>query len=129
MKTQPTFVGTEGAIHLHAKPAVHLDLSFVVDPRNTELNHSLRFHQTLKDSGVTDLLAPFNDRPDRLQHLSYRLKKLRLVTVTFFNDFENVLNQSHRIYVTLVIGVTEKSGARCWYRTSDPLRVKQVLYH
>jgi hypothetical protein len=19
--------------------------------------------------------------------------------------------------------------ARCWYRTSDPLRVKQVLYH
>jgi len=25
--------------------------------------------------------------------------------------------------------VNEKSGARCWYRTSDPLRVKQVLYH
>src|SRR5436309_11196153 len=112
MKTQATFVGTERAVHLHAKAAVHLDLSLVVDPWNTELNHSLRFHQTLKDSGVAELLASFNDRPDRLQHLSYGLKKLRLVRITFFNDFENVLNQSHRIYVILVIGEIGRASCR-----------------
>jgi hypothetical protein len=43
MKTQPAFVRAEGAIHLHAKAAVHLDLSFVVDPRDAKLNHSLWF--------------------------------------------------------------------------------------
>ena len=43
MKTQPAFVRAERAIHLHAKSAVHLDLSFLVDPRDAKLNHSLRF--------------------------------------------------------------------------------------
>src|SRR5437588_11199339 len=101
MKTQATFVGTERAVHLHAKAAVHLDLSLVVDPWNTELNHSLRFHQTLKDSGVTELLASFNDRPDRLQYLSYGLKKLRLASVTYLYDVENVMTKCNRLYVVL----------------------------
>src|SRR4029077_4118094 len=43
MKTQPAFVRAESAIHLHPKAAVHLDLSFLVDPRDAKLNHSLRF--------------------------------------------------------------------------------------
>src|SRR4029434_8014733 len=96
MKTQPAFVRAERAIHLHAKPAVHLDMSFVVDPRNAKLNHSLRFDQTLQNSGVSELLAAVDDWPDRLQHLGHRLKKLRLVTVTFSDDFENFLDQGHK---------------------------------
>src|SRR4029077_18894308 len=92
MKTQPAFIWAKGAIHLHAKPAVHLDLSFVVDPRDAKLNHSLRFDQALQDSGVPELLAAVDDGPDRLQHLRHRLKKLRLVRVTFSDDFENFLN-------------------------------------
>ena len=87
----------------------------------TELNHSLRFHQTLKDSGVTDLLATIDYRPDRLQHLSYCLKKLRFVRITFFNDFENVLNQSHRICATLVIGVNEKIWCAMLVSNQRPL--------
>src|SRR5437016_4609619 len=89
MKTQPTFVRAERAIHLHAKATVHLDLSFVVDPRNPKLNHSLWFHQTLKNSGVAAFLAALDDRPDGFQHFSDRLKKFRLVRTTFFNNFEN----------------------------------------
>ena len=92
MKTQSAFVRTEGAVHLHAKPAVHLDLSFVIDPRDAKLNHSLRFNETLQNSGVPQLLATVDDWSDRLQHLRDRLKKLRLVWVTFSNDFENFLN-------------------------------------
>ena len=97
MKTQPAFVRTQCAIHLHAKPAVDLDPSFVVDPRNTKLNHSLWFHEALQNSGVSDLLVAVDDRAYRLQHLRDRLKKLRLVRVTFSYDFENFLNQSHGI--------------------------------
>src|SRR5262249_27764048 len=87
MKTQAPFVRAERAIHLHAKAAIHLDLSFVVDPGDAKLNHSLRFDQTLQYSGVSDFLAPIDDWPDRLQHLGDRLKKLRLVTITFSYDF------------------------------------------
>src|SRR6516164_2488305 len=103
MKTQPAFIWAEGAIHLHAKPAVHLDLSFVVDPRDAKLNHSLRFDQALQNSGVPELLAAVDDWPDRLQHLRHRLKKLRFVRVTFSDDFENFLNQGHGIFVYLLL--------------------------
>src|SRR5439155_9962611 len=89
MKTQSPFVRAKRAIPLHAKATVHLDLSFVVDPRNAKLNHSFRFHQTLKNSGVAAFLAALDDRPDGFQHFSDRLKKFRLVRITFFNNFEN----------------------------------------
>src|SRR5262249_60099428 len=92
MKTQTSFVRTERAIHLHAKAAVHLDLSFVVDPGNAKLNHSFRFDETLQYPGVSELLAAVDDWPNRLQHLGDCLKKLRLVTVTFADDFENFLD-------------------------------------
>src|SRR5215471_18213341 len=57
MKTQAAFVRAERAVHLHTEPAVHLDLSFIVDPWDAKLNHSFRFYQTLQNSGVPDLLA------------------------------------------------------------------------
>src|SRR5262245_11732536 len=97
METQPAFVRAERAVHLHAKAAVDPDLSLVVDPRDAKLNHSLRLHETLQDSGVSDLLAAIHNWPDRLQHFGNRLKKLRLVRITFLNNFENFLNQSHGI--------------------------------
>src|SRR5204863_4801248 len=112
MKTQPPFVRPEGAIHLHAKAAVHLDLSFVVDPRDAKLNHSLWFDETLQNFGVSDFLAAVDDWPDRLQNLSNRLKKLRFVRVTFSDDFENFLNQSHGICAALIAAVRTKSLVR-----------------
>src|SRR5262245_30911701 len=102
MKTQPAFVRAEGAIHLHAKASVDLDLLFVVDPRDAKLNHALRFDQALQNSGVPELLAAVDNWPDRLQHFRDRLKKLRLVTVTFSDDFENFLDQGHKKFWQLI---------------------------
>src|SRR6185503_11484476 len=96
MKTQPAFVRAERTIHLYAKAAVHLNLSFVVNPRDAKLNHSFRFDQTLQNSGVSELLTSVDDWSNGLQHLRDSLKKLRLVRVTFSDDFENFLNQSHK---------------------------------
>src|SRR5947207_14635392 len=109
MKTQSAFVGTKRAIHLHTKTTVYLDLSFVVDPWDSELNHSLRFDETLQNSGVSEFLATVDDWPDRLQHFGDRLEKLRLVRVTFSDDFENFLNQSHGICAALIAAVRTKN--------------------
>src|SRR5215211_4948213 len=105
MKTQAAFVRAERAVHLHAKPAIHLDLSFVVDPWDAKLNHSLWFDETLQNFRISDFLSAVDDWPDRLQYLSNRLKKLRFVTVTVSNGFENFLNQSHGICAALVAAV------------------------
>src|SRR5262245_191680 len=102
MKAQPAFIRAERAVHLHSKATVNLDLSFVVDPRDAKLNHSLGFDQSLQYSGVPELLAAVDDWPDRLQHLRHRLKKLRFVRVTFFDDFENFLNQCHKKFWQLI---------------------------
>src|SRR6267378_1258241 len=81
-----------------SKTAVDLNLAFVVDPGNPELNHPFRFNKALKNSTVAILLVTFDGRPDRLQHLSHRLKKLRLVGITPLNYFEHLLNESHGIF-------------------------------
>src|SRR4029453_9553581 len=96
MKSQTALVRSKGAIHLYAKAAVHLDLAAVVDPRNAELNHPLGFNKALENLSVSILLVTFDDRPDRFQYFSHRLKKLRLVGITLFNNFENLLHQAHK---------------------------------
>ena len=95
MKTQPAFVRAKGAIHLNAKTPVHLDLAFIVNPRDPKLNHPLRFDQTLQNLAIPILLVAPDDRPNRFQHFGHRLKKLRLVGITFLDDSENFLNESH----------------------------------
>src|SRR4029077_815483 len=96
MKTQASFVRPERAVHLHAEPAVNLNLAFVIDPGNAELNHPLRFNKALKDLSVSIFLVTFDHWPDRFQHFSHRLKELRLVGVTLLNNFENLLHQAHK---------------------------------
>src|ERR1044072_7595813 len=95
MKTQAAFVGPERAVHLDAAPAVYLDLAFVIDPRNPEVNHPLRIDQALKNLSVSILLVALDGWPDRFEVVSHRLKKLRFVGVALFNDFENLLHQAH----------------------------------
>lgn len=41
MEPQPTFVWAEGAIELYSVSAVHLDLSFIILPRDSKLNDAL----------------------------------------------------------------------------------------
>ncbi len=96
MKTQAAFVGAERAVHLHAKTAINLNLAFVIDPGDSELNHPLGLDQAFEDFSISILLVTLDDRTDRFEHFSHRLKKLRLVGITFPNNFENLLHQAHK---------------------------------
>jgi hypothetical protein len=96
MKTQTSFVRTERAVHLDAEPAIDLNLTFVVDPRNAELDHALWLHQALKNLSVPIFLVTLDDRPDRFQHFGNGLKELRLIWIALFNNFENLLHEAHK---------------------------------
>jgi hypothetical protein len=96
MKTQTSFVRTERAVHLDAEPAINLNLAFVIDPRNAELNHPLRFNETFQDLSVSIFLLTFNRRSNRFEYFSDCLKELRLIRVALLNNFENLLHQVHK---------------------------------
>ena len=48
MKAQAAFVWSDGAVHLHAEAAVHLQLAFVIDPRHAEHDDALRLEKSLE---------------------------------------------------------------------------------
>src|SRR2546423_578140 len=121
MKAQTALVGTKGAVHLDAKSPIYLNLAVIVDPGNPKLNHSLRFDQTFENFGVSTLFAALDDRPDRFQHFGHSLKKLRLVGVTFFNDFENFLNENHRILGLICHAVKQKIWCAMLVSNQRPL--------
>jgi hypothetical protein len=92
VKSQAPFVRSDGAIHLDAEPAVYLDLAFVVDPGNAELNHPLRLNKTFQDFAVSIFFVSLDRRFDGLEDLGHGLKELRLVRITFFDNFKNFLD-------------------------------------
>jgi hypothetical protein len=96
MKTQTSFVRTERAVHLDAKPAIDLNLAFVIDPRNAELNHPLGLDKTFQDLSVSILLVTLDGWPDRFEDFCNGLKELRLIWIALFNNFENLLHQAHK---------------------------------
>ena len=96
MKTQAAFVGAERAVHLHPETAVDLNLAFVIDPGDPELNHPLGLDEAFEDFSISILLVTLNDRTDRLEHFSYCLKELRLIRIALLNNFENLLHQAHK---------------------------------
>jgi hypothetical protein len=103
VEAQTAFVGADGAVHLDAKAAVHLDLTFVVDPGNAELNHPLRLDDPLQDFPVPILLVSLHDRSDRLENFGYRLKEFGLIGITLSDDIENFLNKSHSVFILPII--------------------------
>src|SRR5205085_10969646 len=44
-------------------------------------------------------------------------------------DEKGMISHASQLAQKLFVRARSKKNARCWYRTSDPLRVKQVLYH
>ena len=48
METHAAFIRADGRAELHAPAAVYLHLIFVIHPRDTELNNTLRLDQTFK---------------------------------------------------------------------------------
>src|SRR5260370_34436446 len=91
VEAQTPFVGADGAVHLDAKAAVHLDLAFVVDPGNAKLNHPLRLDNPLQDFPVPILLVSLDDRFDRLENFGFRLNDFVLVGVTLSDVIKNFM--------------------------------------
>ncbi len=53
-----------------------------------------------------------------------QVEDLPLMTMSYANSFSSLCAQR---FIFVKLG--RKHGARCRFRTCDPLRVKQVLYH
>ena len=87
MEAQTTLVGSKGAVHLDAVAAVHMDLSFVINPRNAEVNHPLRLDDAFENFAVPILLVPLNGWFNGHKHFRDRLEELRLIRIAFFNNF------------------------------------------
>jgi hypothetical protein len=98
MEAQTTLVRSEGTVHLDAITAIDLNLSFVVNPGDTELDHPLRLNQALEDFAIAIFLVPLNGRFDGFEDFGDRLKELRLIGIALLNDLENFLHWAHRIY-------------------------------
>src|SRR5437870_12463973 len=97
MEAQTALVRSESAIHLDAETAVDLNLAFIINLWDAELNHALRFDDAFEDFAVAILLVPLDSRFDRLEDFGNCLTKLRLICVTLFDVSENVLDECHRI--------------------------------
>src|SRR5205814_6038622 len=87
MEAQTTLVWPKGAVHLDAPSAVHMDLSFVVNPRNAELNHPLRFDDAFENFAIPIFFMPLNGWFNGHKDFGYRLKELRLIWIAFLNNF------------------------------------------
>ena len=96
MEAQTTLVRSKGAVHLDAITAIDLNLSFVINPRNAELNHPFRLDEALEDFAVPIFLVPLNGRFDGFEDFGYRLKELRLIRIASFDNFEDFLDRTHR---------------------------------
>ena len=96
VKTQAALIRSQGAVHLDAKTAVHLDPAFVVDPWDAELDYPFRFDKALENFAIAILLVALNHRSNRVEDLCYSLNEFRLVGVTLSDDIKNFLNKSHK---------------------------------
>ena len=48
MKTNSALIRTDGAVELHPESAIDLNLAFIIYPRNTEHNNTLRLGKALE---------------------------------------------------------------------------------
>ena len=92
MKTQAAFVRPDGAVHLHAEAAVDLDLPFVIDPGDAELNHPLRLNNAFEDFAVAIFLVTLDCRFDGLEDFGDRLQEFRFIRIALSDDLDDFLN-------------------------------------
>ena len=92
METQPALIGSDGRVHLDSESAVDFNLSFVIDPRNTEHDHAFGFGNALKDLRMLVLGVFLNKRNDRFCHFVYGLVKLGLGSVLGLDHGHELFN-------------------------------------
>src|SRR6266436_10189547 len=81
MKSQPAFVWADRTVHLNTEPAVDVDLTFVVLPRDPKHDHEFRFNDSLEDFRFSVVRISIHHQGERLDHFLHRLVKLDLVRV------------------------------------------------
>ena len=78
MKTEPSLVGSDRAVHLNAESAVDVQLAGIVLPGDAKHDHPLRLDDALDDLRFPIFRMLVEDDGERLDHFLNRLMKLRL---------------------------------------------------
>jgi hypothetical protein len=89
MKAQAPFVRSDGAVKLHAKAAIHLHISRVILPRDTEDELPLGFGNPLQDSAIAILAMAVNHGTEAFQDFTRGLQKLRFTGISTRDDFKD----------------------------------------
>src|SRR6266508_5576689 len=100
MEAQASLIGTDGTVHLHAKSAMDLHATLIVEPGHAKDDHALGLHHPLQDAGRAIFRMFFQDRTQRLQHLLHGLMKFCLGWIFGFYLGENILDIPCRISVS-----------------------------
>mgnify|MGYP001348679698 CR=1 FL=1 len=74
--------------------AVYLDGALVVHPGHSELDHTLRLHDALKDARLLQLGTLLHDRLEGLQHFAHSLEEFRLMGIFLLHGGIDVLQVS-----------------------------------
>jgi hypothetical protein len=77
MKTQPSFVGADRAVHLNTKPAIDMKIALIVPPRNAKHDHSFRLNDALQNFLVPIFGVLFENNRKRVDYFLHCLMKLR----------------------------------------------------
>ena len=94
METYTTFVRANGTVHLNAETAVYMNLTFVVHPRNTEHDYSLRLNHTLHDLLIQEVGILKDVRCNTLNDLANCLMEFLLTGILgdkLSHEFLNVI--------------------------------------
>ena len=105
METDTTFVRSDSAVHLNAETAVYMNLAFVIHPRNTEHDYSLRLNDTLHDLLIQEVRVLHNIRCNTLNHLAYCLMEFLFTGVLGYKLSHETLNVVLCLFVHNLINI------------------------
>src|SRR6267142_7108999 len=92
MEAQPSFVGADGAVHLDAESAIDLDLSEIIEPRNTEHDDALGLDDAFENAGFPIFRMPLEHQSQRVENLLDSLVEFRLGGILGLHQGEYLFN-------------------------------------
>ena len=95
VQAQTTLVGADGAVELHAKRTIDLDLASIVNPRHTEGDDALGLDDALEKACLLVFGMSLDDGLEGLQDLGHGLDELRLVGVLCLDLLDDALYVTH----------------------------------
>src|SRR5687767_8854312 len=98
MKPQSAFVWANGVAELHAITPVHLYLTTIIHPRNSEHDRPIWHNDPLINFVFDKLGMFFHSWFERLHHLPHCLVKLWLTRILLLHHRDDILNDRHFIF-------------------------------